>query len=65
MQGLNLMSGFLTVVFVVALLFGGIVYGVTKFFQKKEIMVSKPIVPEMMLTTDGKKIDTIYVYRIK
>jgi hypothetical protein len=34
------------------------------FFPKKKEIVSKTlIVPEIRLHTDGKKIDTLYVYR--
>ena len=52
-------------IIIVALIFGGIVFGVTKLFQKKEMITSKPILPERRLVTDGKKVDTVYVYKIK
>jgi len=31
----------------------------------KEFKSSTKIVPEKVLTTDGKKVDTIYVYKLK
>ena len=38
-----------------------------KFIGKKEIKIESKvlIVPEIKLTTDGKTIDTIYVYKLK
>lgn len=67
MEGIG--SGFAQVFFgfaiVVALIFGGIVFGVTKFFQKKEIVTKTLITPKIRLTTDGKTVDTLYVYPIK
>ena len=31
--------------------------------SSKEYVVKKPVVPEKRLTTDGKKVDTVYVYK--
>ena len=36
---------------------------VTNSDEKIEIRSSKKIIPEWQLTTDGKKVDTVYIYK--
>lgn len=43
------------------LMFGGILF----FTERGVIESPTKITPEIRLTTDGKKIDTIYVYKVK
>lgn len=62
----DLGSIILTVIITVALIFGAIVGVSTYFFSHKKEYVSKTrIIPEIRLTTDGKKVDTLYVYKLK
>ncbi len=35
------------------------------FFMEDEYEVSAPIKPELRLVTDGKTVDTVYVYKFK
>ena len=44
-----------------------IVYGLYCLFSGDDIEVvsDKPLVTELRLVTDGKKIDTVYVYKIE
>lgn len=43
---------------------GGIIVGAVWYFTDKDYIESKTIItPEIKLTTDGKKIDTLYIYR--
>lgn len=49
---------------VVAILFCLFIGVKTIFFPKKKEIVSKTrLIPEIRLKTDGKKVDTFYVYR--
>ena len=48
---------------ILALIFGAIGWAGSHFAKKTEYVVSEPITPEIRLTTDGKKIDTVYVYK--
>jgi len=50
---------------IVAIVIGSIVFVVTKLMEPKELIVKKPLVPELRLITDGKKIDTVFVYKLK
>ena len=49
----------------VAIIVGGAVWGIGKLTQPKEYVFKKRLVPELRLTTDGKKVDTVFVYKIK
>ncbi len=51
-----------TIVICVICIVGFVCYLV---FSRDEIVTKKPIVPEIRLVTDGKKVDTLYVYKIK
>lgn len=33
--------------------------------NSSELVTKKPLIPEIRLATDGKKIDTLYVYKLK
>ena len=45
------------------LILGGFVYFGWEYFHKKEIVSKVRITPEIKLTTDGKRIDTLFVYK--
>jgi len=48
----------------IALVGGGIIVGGIWFFTDKDYIESKTLItPEIELTTDGKTIDTLYIYR--
>lgn len=66
----NMFEGLLGVIIkfiiVVSIAFGTIVYFVAKAMYKTNKIESKTLIrPEIRLTTDGKKVDTIYVYKTK
>ncbi len=67
----NSFDGIFTAIFTVGiiatLVVGGIIYGVIRLVRPpKDTYESKTIlVPTIKLHTDGKVIDTIYVYKIK
>jgi len=56
---LYIIIGFVFVVGVSITLF---IVGLT---DSHELVVKKPLIPEIRLATDGKKIDTLYVYKLK
>jgi hypothetical protein len=65
MYSFDFTGALITLAVIIALIVGAITWGATYFStKKKEIVVSSPMVPEIRLTTDGKKIDTVYVYKI-
>ena len=50
--------------FVIAVVFG--LYSTYDyFFMEDEYEVSAPMKPELRLVTDGKTVDTVYVYKFK
>ena len=64
MYNIDFTGVFAGLIIVVALIVGAITWSATYFTTRKtEYVVSKPITPEIRLTTDGKKIDTVYVYK--
>lgn len=56
----------ITGLIVICLLIGGVIvggiWGFTSFNKKDYIESTKPIIPVKILTTDGKKVDTLYRY---
>ena len=60
----GLLEGFAIVLIIACIVVGAITFGVTKLSQKTELVVKKPLVPTMRLHTDGKTVDTLYVYKI-
>lgn len=57
-------SAFVTLA-IATLLLGAAIVGVMWFLTDKDYIESKKIItPEIKLTTDGKKIDTLYIYRL-
>jgi len=57
------LATFILIVVIVGLLIGLAIGSIT--FYKKEYVSKTKIVPEIRLTTDGKKVDTLYVYKLK
>ena len=54
--------------FLLGYIIGFLVASVTIIFiyePRNSIQSTKPITPEKRLTTDGKTIDTLYIYKIK
>lgn len=61
--GAGIASAFVTIA-LIALFIGTIITGSIWYFTSDDTIESKTIItPEIKLTTDGKKIDTIYIYR--
>jgi len=58
--GRGLVNLFIRVIIIVFVITGGISLFI---FKKNYIKTKARIEPELLLTTDGKKIDTIYIYR--
>jgi hypothetical protein len=48
--------------FVIGIVITLMIVGLT---NSDELVVKKPLTPEIRLATDGKKIDTLYVYKLK
>lgn len=48
-----------------AIFVGGIVAGVMTLSKSNELIVKKRLVPEVRLATDGKKVDSVFVYKLK
>ena len=63
--GEGVVEALVVIVILVALFFSVATYLITKITAKSELVVSKPLNPKMVLTTDGKKVDTVYVYKIR
>jgi hypothetical protein len=65
MEGIGgaIFSGFITLA-IITFVIGGIIVGGIWYFTDKDYIESKTIItPEIKLTTDGKKVDTLYIYR--
>lgn len=67
MEGLGKAISFLfglTIIGIVGIILLGS-YITFDWFKGKQIESPKKLVPEIKLTTDGKKIDTLYIYKLK
>ena len=69
---LRSVSRFLSVIIVILVVAAGLLIVLTIYFMdnfrpKREKIIENPIVvtPTLMLITDGKSIDTVYVYQFK
>jgi hypothetical protein len=65
MEGIGsaIFGGFITLA-IITFVVGGIIVGGIWHFADKDYIESKTIItPEIKLTTDGKKIDTLYIYK--
>lgn len=69
---LRSVSRFLSVIIVILVVAAGLLIVLTIYFMdnfrpKREKIIESPIVvtPTLMLITDGKSIDTVYVYQFK
>lgn len=69
---LRSVSRFLSVIIVILVVAAGLLIVLTIYFMdnfrpKREKIIESPIVvtPRLMLITDGKSIDTVYVYQFK
>ena len=69
---LRSVSRFLSVIIVILVVAAGLlivltIYFIDNFRPKREKIIESPIVvtPRLMLITDGKAIDTVYVYQFK
>lgn len=69
---LKSVSRFLSVIIVILVVAAGLlivltIYFMDNFKSKREKIIESPIVvtPRLMLITDGKAIDTVYVYQFK
>lgn len=67
MEALGKAIGFLFTLAIIGIsgmiLLGG--YITFDWFKGKNIESPKRITPEIRLTTDGKKVDTLYIYKLK
>jgi hypothetical protein len=67
MEGLGKAIGCLFAIAIIGII--GIIgftgYFTWDFFEEESIESPKRIIPEIKLTTDGKKVDTVFIYRIK
>lgn len=65
----NIGNGIVTVFFIfviAAFIIGGcVVFGISLITNKHCIESKEIITPEIKLTTDGKTIDTLYIYKLK
>jgi hypothetical protein len=58
-----ILGGFITLA-IVTFIIGGAIVGGIWYFTHEDYIESKTIItPEIKLETDGKKIDTLYIYR--
>lgn len=69
---LRSVSRFLSVIIVILVVAAGLlivltIYFMDNFRSKREEIIESPIVvtPTLLLITDGKAIDTVYVYQVK
>ena len=69
---LRSVSRFLSVIIVILVVAAGLLIVLTTYFMdnfrpKREEIIESPIVvtPTLLLITDGKAIDTVYVYQFK
>jgi len=61
----GLVQTFIIIIALACVLVGAVTFGITKLSQPKELVVKKKLVPDIRLTTDGKKVDTVFVYKIR
>lgn len=67
MEGIGQAIGCLVTIAIIGII--GIIgftgYFTWDFFKEESIESAKRITPEIKLTTDGKKVDTIFIYKVK
>jgi hypothetical protein len=67
MEGIGQAIGCLVTIAVIGIIatLGFTGYFTWDYFKEKSIESTKRITPEIQLTTDGKKVDTVFIYKVK